>query len=294
MKNTITVLFLLIASFAFGQTTIDPVTKDTTVKETTIIVTPKTGVYTYNETATITTITVKKYVKKDTVVTPPVIPSERKNLIQESLFDTDNLSIAIKGWSDEQRDKSKPYSLKVIDGKLVFELHKGDAEVSSSVRTEITKQIPTEIWFGGTLNLQDFAEDTDGESFFQVHTELSTPPLALRMYGNDITILSARTNSSYRDYPVGTLKEWNNKNIDVVIHAKFATGNTGIVECWINGEKKLNLPNVATTASLNLNAKLGMNKWGWFRKSTNTTVRKFSWDKVRIGNEKATYNDVKP
>jgi hypothetical protein len=232
------------------------------------------------------------------VTTPPVEPpttGTRKNLIQESLFDTTDLATAIKGWSDEQRIKNG-YSLTIVDKTARFELRKTDTPQSESVRTEITHDIPTEFWFGGRLKLENFVSDTGGESFIQVHSGLNAPPLALLLWGTSVEwTITPNDDSGSNRLKSGVLADFNNKWVDIVFHVKFHA-TAGIFEAWTNGVKIHNFPKIATSSNMGVYLKLGMNKYSWAKGggTSNVAKRVFYWDSVRIGNALATYDDVKP
>jgi hypothetical protein len=229
----------------------------------------------------------------------------RQNLIQENTFEESTLQQAIHGYQDLQHDVNAPWSRSLAKAPvgrtgqvLRFELRKTDAEVSSSQRTEITygNFAPgSEQWFGGSVFLENWAPDDGGESILQWHgNRANCPPLALLMYSDEISIMSCPSDAiSTRYFTVGSVKEWNNKWVDVVVHVKWATNATGTLEVWINGVKKVSKINNYVTASENSYMKLGMNKWGWEFGGT-APKRIFYWDDFRVGNAAATYADVAP
>lgn len=233
---------------------------------------------------------------------PPVptvnsVSSHRKNLLLESTFDQPTLAEALKGWSDEQHDEKALWSRTLNNKTLQFELRSTDAITSGSVRTEITHEVEGEQWYGGRVYLKDWAPDTGGESIWQVHgTTQDCPPLGIVIYGTDISLMQCPSDAISTTYTlIGNTNEWSNKWVDIVIHIKWDTKPTGFIEAWVNGEKKADKKNIITAIEP-VYMKLGMNKWSWAPGGGASTQRKrvFQWDDFRIGNEKATYDDVKP
>jgi hypothetical protein len=268
-----------------------------TTEQTLVLDIPDRNVVVKSEAPTVISLTgttAPPVVVEPPVVTPPTTET-RKNLLLETLADG-TLAEALKGWSDEQRNKNG-YSLTVVDKALRFELRKTDPLISQSVRTEITKTIPAHSWFGGRVKLENWTANTGsgGESIFQVHSGQNAPPFGIVMWGDSIqfTLTPSDAVGSKR-IEIGKISDWNNKWKDIVLHLYFAKSG-GVVEMWVDGVSVAKVSGL-TSADLNLNLKLGQNNFAWAPGGGNSSVTKrvFYWDSIRIGNASATFDDVKP
>lgn len=102
-------------------------------------------------------------------------------------------------------------------------------------------------------------------------------------------------NSSFERIDLGlvTKSRWT----DFVFHIKWAHNNTGVVELWRNDKLIYSRYNRANSFNdvLAPYFKIGVYKWEWEGISRSvSTERTLYIDEVRIGNDKATYNDVFP
>lgn len=229
------------------------------------------------------------------VVVPPT--TTRKNLIQESLFNTTDLATALKGWSDMQHNLNAPWSRTIVNNTLRFEVRPGD-ESSGSIRSEITMEIKGDVWIGFKLKLENFNQDSKGggESIgIQWHGNdgQNNPPLSLNLYGTDISLVQCPDDKSLIQNNIAKLTDWNNKWVSLVFHTNWNTLRGG-VEMWVDGVKKVNKTGINMGAN-DVNLKIGQNHWSWFRVSGITQKsRIFYIDDLRIGNSLATYADVAP
>ena len=97
------------------------------------------------------------------------------------------------------------------------------------------------------------------------------------------------SNSVYTDIGPVISDQW----FDFVIHIKWTTDTTGLLQVWMNGSMVINKPAVKT-ATITSYFKLGISKYGWGTQTSAVTQRVLYFDEVRQGNAIATYNDVAP
>lgn len=215
----------------------------------------------------------------------------RKNLISEYTFDTD-----IGSWFE--KSTYYPYSANISSytarqGKsLKLELRKGENN-RSELGTD-PRLAPKEGWYGFSLFFpSSFTNESNIESIvqFQSFPDNGKPwrsaPFFIGVL-NDKFILDQRTEGLYLRTELGLVgkSKWN----DFVIHAKWSNGSDGLIEIWHNDKLILSKGGAnCYNDKLNPYFKIGIYKWD------NTTVNRTIYiDEVRIGNEKATYNDVYP
>ena len=241
----------------------------------------------------------------------------RNNLLLEGTFENpDYLSVWDLG--GQQYCTSCAYAhtqstehVRAGSSSIRFEVRKTDPLVSNSRRTEIEENIGTptegERWYGGSWFLPaTWTQDGFGESILQWHDEPSsgsTPPFAVctwdgHLWGR-VNILGNATN-----YDMGLISNYEGAWMDIVLHIKWTNGNTGFIEAWVNGTKKMgsgtsnNSVNIRTSSTSGQYLKLGMNKFNWASpfdpNDSPVSTRIFYVDEFRIGNQNATYDDVAP
>lgn len=234
-------------------------------------------------------------------VNAAVVPPSgvRSNLIVESTFESSNY---LANWLNMQHccDYSITNSSTVARAgskSVKFDLRRSDPIVSSSVRSEITQDIEKEScerWYGLSYYLSNYTSDNGGESIIQWHdVDGSMPPLSLQVWGSDLIVVQG-INGGLIQYNIGKVES--NKWMDIVFHVKWSTGTDGILEVWRNGTKLVSKTGIKTNSKGGSYLKVGINKWSWAPGGGSSSVsqRLFYVDELRIGNEKATYNDVKP
>jgi len=191
-----------------------------------------------------------------------------------------------------------------------YELRNTDADVFGSKRTEAARASndePTlaERWYGMSYYLpNEYVPDTAPELLTQWQSLKGvSPPLAIWTKAGKWAI-DQKFNLAT---DLNTLKTVNTvigdcetaRWTDFVVHVKWSIGSDGLVEVWKDGVKVFTKsgPNTYFGISTGNYMKTGIYKWPWAHTesySSNTTKRVIYIDDVRIGNEKATYNDVRP
>lgn len=178
-----------------------------------------------------------------------------------------------------------------------FELRDTDPEVQSGTRSEITFPTTTNLnrWYSFAIYFptDGYAKDDADEVINQWHQGGGkTPALCLRTR-NDILYL--RVLGVWKSLGTIVKDTWQS----YVLHVKHAPDKTGIVEIWRDGKlcftyKGANMYRV-TSDIKNPNWKLGIYKSAWNGSAkTKTSKRVLYFDEIKMGSEKATYNDMAP
>ncbi|HEY6503662.1 MAG TPA: polysaccharide lyase [Chitinophagaceae bacterium] len=225
----------------------------------------------------------------------------RENLVIESTFES---SDPFKGWGNSQH--CCDYSLiqstdKSTEGNnsLRIEVRSTDPQTSSSIRSELTQGgdgVGAERWYGFNIFLQNWMDDDAGECVFQWHPENLTGTATAALWtsgGRFVFVMNEGDVNSGNEYiDIGPIIS--NQWISWVIHVKWASDNTGIMQVWKNGNLVINKSRIITAPPVGTYFKLGINKFGWGIQPSSTTERILYYDEVRIGDEKASYADVVP
>lgn len=228
--------------------------------------------------------------------------SPRPNMILESTFEGPAF---LTGWYNNEHCcdysiQQTSEKIKAGSSALRFEVRKTDPQVSESIRSEInvdSDPLNQDRWYGLSMYLVDWLDDDAPESVFQWHPDntVGTSSMALWTIGGRFSYVTSNDNNStsatnvYTDIGPVVSNQW----VDFVIHIRWATDTTGLLQVWMNGIRVINRINVKTAATTSY-FKLGINKFGWLTQPSTVTQRVFYFDEVRIGNANATYNDVAP
>jgi hypothetical protein len=184
---------------------------------------------------------------------------------------------------------------------LRLEVRKTDPIVSSSIRSEVTMLTDFdegERWYGFSVYLENWDDDPAGEHIFQWHPASSSGSAVISLFTNEDTFTFVHQNggsSSSQEFarPVlGPLLK--NQWVDFVLHIRWSGDDSGIIEVWMNGAKKYSYHGRTNWGGQYI--KLGINKFCWVDQCGPSSVdtRVMYIDALRIGNENANYNDVKP
>ncbi|MGW9440034.1 heparin lyase I family protein [Streptomyces sp. NPDC055607] len=188
----------------------------------------------------------------------------------------------------------------VRDGSYAarFQLDASDPLVSNGKRSEITQQdnqpLDVERWYGFSLHLPStWTYDTSAEIVSQWHQcdadcSGGSPPLALLTdegrwkvdFRGDIIDLGAYATAKWTDW---------------VFHVKWRTDGAGVLEVWRDGTRVLTRTGATHDGGpRSPYFKFGIYKWDWNKGPTDTSQRVMFYDSLRIGDARATYDDVKP
>jgi Polysaccharide lyase len=227
--------------------------------------------------------------------------NEKNKIILESSFEgTDPFS----GWGNSQH--CCDYSLQQSQDRatagsnsLRLEIRSTDQQTSSSIRSELTQDaesVGTERWYGFNMYLENWVDDNAGEHVFQWHPDNTTGTATASLWtsgGRYVFVTNSGDVSAGNEYTdIGPIlsDQW----VSWVIHVKWASDNTGIMQVWKNGALMINKSKMVTAPPIGTYFKLGINKFGWGSQASTATERVLYFDDLRIGNAKAKYEDVKP
>jgi hypothetical protein len=228
--------------------------------------------------------------------------AQRQNLIAEYTFDT-----LVGNWGEKtmHSDCSIAIASNARRGKsLRMTLIKGEG-----MRTELGTlpiNAPQEGWYGFSLFFPEtFENDVNPESIVQWHSfpdkgeEWRSAPLFIGTLNGNL-ILEQRTDSvkitngstiTYKRDIIAALEKgvWS----DYVVHAKWSHKSDGLLEIWkddklIFTKKGANCYNDTWFPFF----KIGIYSWDFTKSKMKTDTRVIYIDEVRLGNAKATYNDV--
>jgi hypothetical protein len=227
--------------------------------------------------------------------------SGRDNLLLEATFEGTN---PLSGWHNDQHccDTSLTQShAKFTEGanSLRVEVLSTEPQTSGSIRSELVQDVEgigTERWYGFNLFLENWVDDNAGEHVFQWHPDNGTGSATAALWtsgGRFVYQTNTEGNTSDNEYmDLGPVIS--NQWVAWVIHVKWANDNTGIMQVWKNGSLVIDRKNTKTAPPEGAYFKLGINKFGWGSQASSTTQRVLYFDEVRIGNAKASYEDVRP
>jgi hypothetical protein len=193
-----------------------------------------------------------------------------------------------------------------------FENRKEDNEKHAGMRLP-NEPAYSERWYGiSFLVPEENIPDPAGELYIQWHDRPDwklgetwrNPPLALSIVNDKISITSkwdskpvtvAPQYEGSKAWDIGSVQKgvWE----DFVFHVKWSYQSNGFIEVWRNGTKVIQY-----AGPIGYNDQAGPFVWiGMYKyhgtspfAGSNSTKRVVYIDEFRIGNEKATYNDVVP
>ena len=223
----------------------------------------------------------------------------RQNLLLESTFEGTNY---LAGWSNNQHCCAHSVSqsadrVRAGSTALKLDVRSNDPSASGSIRSEITLEsdpLNQDRWYGFSMYLKDWVDDDAGESVFEWAPDNTggPDPITLLTAGGRFTFTTnsgSTANNVYTDIGPAISNQW----IDFVIHVRWATDTTGILQVWMNGSLLIDRSAVKTASSIAY-LKLGINKFGWTTQTSAVNQRILYFDEVRRGNANANYNDVAP
>ncbi len=236
------------------------------------------------------------------VTTRPIFAQTgpRQNLLLESSFEGAGY---LAGWNNNQHCCAYSVSqsterAKAGSAALKLEVKSNDPVTSGSIRSEITLEsdpLNQDRWYGFSMYLQDWVDDDAGESVFEWAPDNvnGSGAMTLLTSGGRFNFTTnnnaTSSNNIYTDIGPVISNQW----VDFVIHIRWATDTTGLLQVWMNGSLVIDRSGVKT-ATVNAFLKLGINKFGWSTQTSAVNQRVLYFDEVRRGNANATYNDVAP
>ncbi|MFC4900693.1 heparin lyase I family protein [Streptosporangium amethystogenes subsp. fukuiense] len=192
----------------------------------------------------------------------------------------------------------------VRDGSYAarFQLNKSDPLISNGKRAEISQSnkqpVNAERWYGFSINLpSSWVHDPSAEIVSQWHQcdesncPKGSPPLALLTDEGHWKIDFRGNIIDLGPYATGRWTDW-------VFHVKWRADDKGVLEVWRDGQPAMPSYTGATHAGGPYSPyfKFGIYKWDWNKEQSQstTTQRVMFYDALRLGDERAGYQDVNP
>lgn len=245
---------------------------------------------------------------------------QRQNLIFESSFEDSTLS----DWTSIQRctvDRVKTSTAikKIGIRSARFYSTLQDTLGCTQVRSQLIYQDVNltnyERWYGFSIYLgASYPQNYDGVEnileFLRTDTLEEYYPLSLGYHGfaNGVStnwpsgkyitttrVLRTQPPASPYTIFIDPIQTVNNQQwVDVVMRVKWSNDTSGRVRVWVNDVLRFSYNGITNYAPNKL--RLGIDKWDWRLKwnVSSTIEREIYIDEFRIGNELATYNDVRP
>lgn len=254
------------------------------------------------------TITITKTAKvvPPVVIPPIVIPPvvDTPVIVRQNLLLDWNPTSPLKPFSLANGQYCCAYSITTPmapDGKglsIKYDLRSTDAIVSSSKRAEfqLKSDLPqeSEAWYGWADWYEKYDPDQGAESIWQYHdNDGTTPPLSIQVQNGRFRVMQSFTSGNI-PYDLGPIVtgQW----VYFVMHVKWTTGTTGLIDVWRDGKLTVTKRNIRTNAAGGNYLKIGINKWSWAPGGggSTTTQRIFYRENIRMGNANATFKDVDP
>lgn len=178
-----------------------------------------------------------------------------------------------------------------------FELRDSDPETSNGTRAEVLFPDAThrERWYSFRTYYPSsgYKTDSNNDILNQWHQGSGTgsPSTTLRVRNDRFLLRSGNTVETRKEYDLGvqTKDVWH----EFVFHIIHSNGSDGLIEVWHNGKKVL-----TRTGGNMYDAKLPRWKVGIYKddwngsETTDSKLRIFYVDDLRVGNEKATFADM--
>lgn len=187
------------------------------------------------------------------------------------------------------------------DGNVLrYILRKTDPDVSSSKRSEVETNNDasetSERWYGLRYWFEKYDVDDAPESIFQFHDQDgSTPPLSIQVNNGRLRLMQSFSDTGNTPYDMGPLTT--GKWVNIVLHVRWTTAKTGIIEVWVDGNKLVTKTGIKTNSKGGSYLKVGINKWSWQAAtmwSQITTPRIFYIDQFKEGDETSSFSEVSP
>lgn len=177
-----------------------------------------------------------------------------------------------------------------------FELRSGDAAVANGTRAEVIVADPAtnkDRWysFAAYFPAKDYASDSGAELISQWwQTSGSTQATSLRVRQDRLILRTGNNASSLKEIDLGPITKdtWQ----EYVFHFIHSYGSDGLIEIWRNGTKILTHKGGNMYDTKMPNWKIGIYKASWNSGTTATSKRVLYFDNIRVGNERASFNEM--
>lgn len=180
-----------------------------------------------------------------------------------------------------------------------FEIRDDQALVANGKRSEITivkgldGEIGKDTWYSFAVYFPSVGYEYDDErEVINQWYQDGTPATSLRTQKDRILLESGNTPETRKKYDIGAITK--NSWHTVVMHFIHSYGTDGLIELWYDGVKKLTIKGGNMYNSFLPKWKIGLYKSAFKYGTSGVAKRIIYFDNVRVGNEKSTYESMKP
>ncbi len=186
----------------------------------------------------------------------------------------------------------------VFEGKRAvrFEIHKDQELVSNGKRCEavIIKGLPSrEMWYSFAVFFPShgFERDTQRELFNQWYQK-GSPATSLRVRNDAVYLESGNTKESREEISIAPLVKdvWH----EFVLHFVHSYGDEGLIEVWYDNQKVITRHGGNMYDDVLPKWKIGIYKTAFTSNQSLVNSRVLYFDNVKVGNEKSSYEAMKP
>ena len=231
----------------------------------------------------------------------PVVPVVPVNFIYEETFEGSAPFTDI--WSQEVGDWD--YALQFVNdpvfegtGSVRFEIRKDQDLVANGKRSEVVivkgteGRIGEDTWYSFAVYLpkDDYLPDHELDVISQWHNDGSPVRLLTESSKFKLDIGDEKGNKEEIDIGELTTNKWH----EFVFHFIHSNGAGGLIEVWLNGEKKIARSGGNAYNNELPKWKVGVYKSAFEKAITNVDKRVIYFDNIRIGGEEASYGAMSP
>jgi hypothetical protein len=198
--------------------------------------------------------------------------------------------------------KSDPFEAGNHRAEIKIQADSANASVAGPIRAGVPGN---ETWFGWSIYVpSDFVFETAGnnqETVTQIKGCITgrSPVWEVQIDKGTFEVFNRFGASGSLQQPmVGSRPITKGAWHHFVLHAVWRSGNTGVLEMWMNGNKFIDRQNTPTIWSdcsgAMQSTKVGIYKWSWDNGGSIVTTRVLFFDNVRLGTGSANYGTVVP
>jgi len=180
-----------------------------------------------------------------------------------------------------------------------FEIREDQPLVANGKRSEVTivkgskGHITKNAWYSFAVYFPSVGYEYDDErecinQWFQDRT----PATSLRTHRDRILLESGNTEDNRKKYDIGPIAK--NRWHTFVMHFIHSYGSDGLIELWYDGTKKLTIRGGNMYDNFLPKWKIGLYKSAFKDGTSDVTRRIIYFDNIKVGNDKATYETMRP
>lgn len=180
-----------------------------------------------------------------------------------------------------------------------FEIREDQPLVAGGKRSEITiikgplENFTKNSWYSFAVYFPSNGYEYDDErEIINQWYQNGSPATSLRTRRDRILLESGNTKDNRKQFDIGAIAK--NKWHTFVFHFIHSYGTDGLIEVWFNGTKKLTLKGGNMYDDILPKWKIGVYKSAFKYGLSGVTRRVIYFDNVKVGDDKSTYETMKP